>query len=288
MEDQLYGGIEAGGTKFICAVGNSAGEITARVEIATGSVNETMEAVCNFFKQNPEIAALGVGSFGPVNLNPSAAQFGYITQTPKPGWQNTNIKGILENDLKVPVIIDTDVNCAALGEKFFGLAKQIDNFVYLTVGTGIGGSLLVDGKPYHGESHLEIGHMKIPHEPFDDGFEGGCQFHKDCLEGIASGRAMELRWGKKPEEITDKEPWELEAKYLAEAISNLILTFEPKLFILGGGVMKHPELLEAIHRYVRLNIDVYVELPPLGSYIVSSNNPDNGVLGAIKLASVTQ
>jgi fructokinase len=283
--EKLYGGIEAGGTKFICAVGDADGKLVARSEVPTTDVSQTLEAVCDFFKQSPGVVSLGIGSFGPLDLNPSSEQFGFITSTPKSGWKNTDIKGQLEKSLGIPVVIDTDVNCAAIGEKFFGAARSSDNFVYLTIGTGIGGSVIINGRPFYGSEHLEIGHMRVPHEPFEDGFAGTCSFHKDCLEGIASGPAMEQRWRTKAQDISSESAWELEADYVGMAINNLIMTLRPELFILGGGVMNHEGLIESIRLYVQKNVNSYLKLPSLDAYIVAASSPDNAVLGAIKLAA---
>lgn len=284
MEEKLYGGIEAGGTKFICAIGSSSGNIVARTEIPTTDVTQTLQVVVDFFKQSPAIVSLGIGSFGPVDLNPDSPQFGFITHTPKAGWENTDIKGFFEKSLGVPVILETDVNCAGIGETFFGVAQSVHNFIYVTVGTGIGGGLIIDGVPYHGGGHLEIGHMRIPHEPLGDSFSGTCSFHKDCLEGLASGPAMEARWGTKPEDIVAPEAWELEATYLGTALNNLVMSVRPELFVLGGGVMNHDGLLAAIRAHLQTSINGYLDIPVLESYVVAAST-DNAVLGAIKLAS---
>lgn len=286
MEDQVYGGVEGGGTKFVCAVGTKAGKIIGQTEIATRTPDETLEEICKFFEQQPSVISLGVGSFGPVYLDSNSDDYGTIGKTTKLGWENVAIKAVLENRLKVPVEIDTDVNCAALGEKFFGQARQIDNFVYMTVGTGIGGALVAGGELYHGTSHIELGHMYVPHGQFPDSFTGTCPSHGDCLEGIASGVAMEQRWGKRPENIIDPKAWELEASYLGIAIANLAMTLYPKLFILGGGVMKHSGLIDAVQKHVERGVNKYLILPPINSYVVQSSNPSNAVLGAILLAPV--
>lgn len=285
MQEKLYGGIEAGGTKFICAVGSRDGTIVARTEIPTTDVTETLQAVVDFFKQNAAIVSLGIGSFGPVDLNPSSPQFGFITHTPKAGWENTDIKGSLEKSLGVPAVLETDVNCAGIGEKFFGAAQLAHNFVYLTVGTGIGGGLIIDGVPYHGAAHLEIGHMRIPHEPLPDGFSGTCSFHKDCLEGLVSGPAMEARWGIRPQDIATPEAWALEAQYIGIALNNLVMSLRPELFVIGGGVMNRDGLIEAIRTQLQANINGYLDMPASESYVVPASSPDNAVLGALKLAA---
>lgn len=285
MPQKLYGGLEFGGTKTICAIGDANGTIIAQTTISTTSVDETLQAVSDFFAQNAPVDSIGVGSFGPLNLDPSSAEFGAIHHSPKPGWSNVNLKNLLEARLKIPVSIDTDVNCAALGEYYYGVATQVDRFVYLTVGTGIGGGLLIDGKPFHRRSHLEIGHMRIPHEPFSGEFQGACPFHADCLEGIASGHAMEQRWGKRGEHISDDQPWKFEATYLGFALNNLMLALAPEKIVLGGGIMNHPGLIELVRSAVHQNINDYMDFPDLEAYIVKASGNTNGVLGAIKLAS---
>jgi fructokinase len=287
MEEKLYGGIEAGGTKFICAVGSGDGTIVSRTEIPTTDVAQTLQAVVDFFKQNSAIVSLGIGSFGPIDLNPSSSQFGFITHTPKAGWENTDIKGSLEKSLGVSAVLETDVNCAGIGEKFFGAAQAAHNFVYITVGTGIGGGLIIDGVPYHGAAHLEVGHMRVPHKPLPDGFSGTCSFHKDCLEGLASGPAMEARWGIKPQDIVAPEAWELEAQYIGSALNNLVMSLRPELFVIGGGVMNRDGLIEAIREQLQVDINGYLDMPSLESYVVPASSPDNAVLGAIKLAATT-
>ncbi|CAN5674738.1 ROK family protein [soil metagenome] len=284
MQEKLFGGIEFGGTKTICAIGDASGSITSQTLIPTTSVSETLAAVAEFFKGRP-VSLVGVGSFGPLNLNDASSEYGYICNTPKQGWSNVNLKGLLESRLELPVRIDTDVNTAALGELYYGLAKAADNFIYLTIGTGIGGALIINKKLIRGILNLEMGHMRIPHEPFDDTFQGACSFHADCLEGIASGYAMEQRYGKKTAQITDQEAWNREAGYIAVALVNLMFTHGPELIILGGGVTDHPGLIPKIREIVPRYINGYLNFPDLDTYIVGSSGDTNGVLGAIKLAS---
>lgn len=282
----MYGGIELGGTKTICAVADINGVISAQITISTTGVDETIGAAFEFFEQNLPIVSMGVGSFGPVQLNPSSSEYGYIYNSPKPGWSKVNVKGLFEERLKLSVAIDTDVNCAALGELYFGVAKQKHNFIYLTLGTGIGGSLVSDSKLVHGILNLEMGHMRVPHEPFTDKFEGACIYHGDCLEGIASGYALAQRCGKKAEEITDTEIWDIEAGYIASALNNLMMTIGPELIVLGGGLTDHAGLLASIRTNVQQNINNYLDFPDLERYIIQSSSDMNGVLGAIKLAAL--
>lgn len=287
MEHQLYGGVELGGTKIICAIANKDGEIVAQNSFPTTSTEESFAAISNFFEHNLSIRSLGIGSFGPVQLDTSSPEYGYIYNSPKPGWSKINIKGLLEERLRIPVAIDTDVNCAALGEYHFGVARNAQNFIYLTLGTGIGGCLMNNGKPVHGILNLEMGHMRIPHEPFEETFKGACVFHGDCLEGIASGHAMAVRHGQKAEEITDSRIWNQEAKYIALAVNNLMMTHGPDLIVLGGGLTSHPDLIDAVRAEVPNLINEYLDFPALHNYIVQSSGTMNGVMGAIKLAALS-
>lgn len=286
MEQKLYGGIELGGTKTICAVADANGAISAQITIPTTSVDETFTEIFKFFEQNIPVVSIGVGSFGPVQLNPSLTEYGSIYNSPKPGWTNVNVKDLLEQRLKLAVSIDTDVNCAALGELYYGVAKNVRSFIYLTVGTGIGGSLVSEGSIVQGILNLEMGHMRIPHEPFTDTFEGACIFHGDCLEGIASGYAMAQRYGKEPEKITDLEIWNIEAQYIASALNNLMMTIGPELIVIGGGLTNHVDLMTSVRAEVQRNVNNYLKFPVLEDYIVHSSGDRNGVLGAIKLTSL--
>jgi fructokinase len=288
MEQKLYGGVELGGTKTICAIANEKGVISARTTIPTTSVDETLAEIFKFYEQDIPVISLGVGAFGPVQLDPSLPEYGSIYNSPKPGWSKVNIKGLLESRLKVAVAIDTDVNCAALGELHYGVAKNVNSFVYLTIGTGIGGSLISHRKIHHGILNLEIGHMRIPHEPFEGTFKGVCVYHTDCLKGIASGYAMAQRFKLSPKEITDTEAWDTEAQYIAMAVNNLMMSFGPELIVLGGGLTNHTGLLTIIRSKVQQNINNYLKFPDLKKYIVQSCGDTNGVLGAVKLTSLTK
>jgi fructokinase len=288
----LYGGIEAGGTKFVCAIGTG-NDLRVKESFPTTTPTETLNHVIGFFKKHSykyQLTAIGIASFGPLDLNPSSLTFGYITSTPKPGWTNTDILGTIKSALNVPVAIDTDVNGAALGEYRFGCAKDKDNFIYLTIGTGIGGGGMVNGKLIHGLVHPEMGHIRIPHDHKSDPFPGICPYHGDCFEGLASGPAISSRWGKPAEELPDKHPaWVLEAHYIALALTDYICILSPERVILEGGVMERSVMLPLIRDEVQIllnnyinspeitkNIDNYIVTPKLGQYA--------GVLGAIALA----
>jgi fructokinase len=280
----LYGAIEAGGTKFVCAVGNEAGEIVERATIPTLTPDETMPQVIDFFRQY-ELKAIGIGSFGPVDLDMQSPSYGSITTTPKLAWRNYPLRKVIKDAFSVPVGFQTDVNVAALGELHFGAAKGLDSCLYLTVGTGIGGGAVANGKVVQGLSHPEMGHIYIRRHP-NDPYEGKCPYHRDCLEGLAAGPAIEERWGKKGQELVDqKEVWEMEAYYLAQALAQYILILSPQKIILGGGVMKQTQLFPLIRQNVQDLLNGYVELPDLESYIVPPGLGDNaGITGALVLA----
>ncbi len=282
MTENLYGGIEAGGTKFVCAVGNSNGYIKDKIFIETKEFESTILAVINYFRQY-NIVSLGIGSFGPLDLDTKSETFGWIKNTPKVGWQNKNIKGKLENSLNVPIYVNTDVGCAGLGEYYFGKTQGVDNLFYITVGTGIGGALIIDGEIYQGLSHLEVGHMRIPYDV--ENSNGFCSFHNTCLEGLASGFAIQHKWGYGGENLTDNdEVWDLESTYLAEGVGNIITTLSPKKIVIGGGVLNHPGLIDDIRSKVSILFNGYLPLPNLEDYITKSDDYLNGVKGAIYFA----
>jgi fructokinase len=290
---KLFGGIEAGGTKFICAVGTGPDEMLKHIQIHTTSPKETLEKVIIFFKkyhQKKQLKAIGIGSFGPIDMDKKSASFGKIVSTPKSGWNNTDILGTVQSAFNIPVVLDTDVNASALGEHLWGAAQGLNDFIYLTIGTGIGGGGMVNGNLLHGRVHPEMGHIYIPHDLKRDPFRGICPFHGDCFEGLASGTAMQKRWGKKPENLEENlEVWSLEAHYISLALSNYTYTFSPEKIIIGGGVTRHPRLIGIIHDNVidflnnypydseyNKNIKEYIVLPALGNR--------SGVLGAIASA----
>jgi fructokinase len=280
----LYGAIEAGGTKFVCAVGNETGEIIEKVTIPTLTPDETMPQVLEFLRKY-DLNAIGIGSFGPVDLNAQSPTYGSITTTPKLAWRNYPLLNVIKDAFSVPVGFQTDVNAAALGELHFGAAKGLDSCLYLTVGTGIGGGAVVNGQVVQGLSHPEMGHIFVRRHP-NDSYEGKCPYHSDCLEGLAAGPAIEARWGKKGHELKEQsEVWEIEAYYLAQALVQYILILSPQKMILGGGVMKQTQLFPLIRQHVQDLLNGYVELPNLESYIVPPGLGDNaGITGALVLA----
>ncbi len=253
--------------------------------IATTSPSDTLAQVIEFFRgalKNGPLAAIGVASFGPIDLDPGSPTFGHITSTPKPGWAGADVCGPIRRALQLPIAFETDVNAAALAEYRWGAAQGLDDFLYITVGTGIGGGALVRGAPLHGRSHPEMGHMRIPHDPSADPFPGTCPFHADCLEGLASGFAMERRWGIKAESLPADHPgWLLEGQYLGLGLANLAAVLSPRRIVMGGGVMHnrglHSRIEENLHQYLNGYIRTPEIVPPL-------LGDDAGVLGAIALA----
>ena len=292
----LYGGIEAGGTKFVCAVGSGPGQILAETRFPTTLPGETLAKAVHFFVEQQKLfgplASVGIAAFGPLDLDPKSPSFGEIAATPKPNWAHYNIKRTVEQALGKPVVLDTDVNGAALGEWRWGAGQGLDCLIYLTIGTGVGGGLLMNGRLAHGLLHPEMGHILLPHDRTIDPYPGGCPFHGDCLEGLAAGASMEKRWGQRAETLPlDHPAWELEAGYLAAALMNYIVTISPQRLILGGGVMSMPGLLPMVRAKVRALLNNYVLSPHilddqlLEQYIVAPGLGNQaGVLGALALA----
>jgi fructokinase len=290
---KLYGGIEAGGTKFVCAAGAGPDHLLEIRKFATENPDQTIGQAIAFFQHIQDkqpLAAIGIGSFGPIDLNLKSPTYGYITTTPKPGWANTDFVGPIRQALGIPVGFDTDVNAAALGEYKWGAGRDLDSLIYLTIGTGIGGGGIVDGKPIHGLVHPEMGHLLIPHDRNEDPFAGVCPFHRDCWEGLASGPALESRWGQPAESLPlDHPAWALEAKYIALALANLTMTLSPQRIILGGGVMDQAQLYPLIRNEVKRLLNDYIKAPgileKIDQYIVPpALGNRSGVLGAIALA----
>ncbi|MFS0774868.1 ROK family protein [Neobacillus sp. 3P2-tot-E-2] len=280
----MLGAVEAGGTKFVCSVGDETGKIIERTQISTTIPKETMSKVIGFFKSY-ELQAIGVGSFGPININRESAGYGSITSTPKPGWQDYPIVKTLEKQFRIPIGFNTDVNAAALGEATHGAAKGLDSCLYITIGTGIGAGAIVQGKLLQGLTHPEMGHILVRRHP-QDTYEGKCPYHKDCLEGLASGPAIEERWGAKGVDLVDRtEVWELQAYYIAQALMQFVLILSPKKIILGGGVMNQKQLFPSIYKYLKEFVADYVYLPELADYIVSPGLGDHsGITGSLMLA----
>ncbi len=296
MSDLYVGGIEAGGTKFVCAVGTGPDDVRAEARFPTTTPEETIGRALAFFREQEARfgppAAIGIGSFGPLDPNPASSTFGYITSTPKPHWTNADLVGPIREALGVPVGFDTDVNIAGLGEWRWGAGQGYGSIIYLTIGTGIGGGALVNGQPLHGLLHPEMGHIPLPHDWAADPYKGHCPFHGDCLEGMAAGPAIGQRWGRPAVELPPEHPaWELEAHYLALALQSFICTLSPERIILGGGVMEQQQLYPLVRAKVRQYLNGYVQSPAIlddtDNYIVPPGLGNRaGVLGAIAQAQM--
>jgi len=291
----VYGGIESGGTKIVCMVGSGPDDIRCEERFPTTTPQETLARMIAFFQQQARtysLASLGIGTFGPVDLNPDSPTYGYITTTPKQGWVNTSLLVPLQNALQVPVFIDTDVNAAALGEFFWGAGQRLDPFIYFTIGTGIGAGSIINGKLIHGLTHPETGHIRIPHDWQTDPFAGACPYHGDCFEGLASGEAMNRRWGRPAELLPPGHPaWELEAQYIALAVVSEICALSPRRIVLGGGVMQNPEIFPVVRSKVLELLNGYIQAPAILKYMDRFIVPPalgnrSGVLGAIALAHI--
>ena len=291
-ETALYGGMEAGGTKFVCMVGTGPSDVRAMTRIVTSMPGQTLDEAIHFFGRIQDdgtaIRAIGIASFGPIELRPVNPKFGHVTRTPKPGWSDADIVGPIARAFNVPIGFDTDVNGAALAEHRWGAAQGLHSFVYLTIGTGIGGGAMVNDRVVHGLGHPEMGHVSVPRQPGDT-FPGACPFHGDCLEGMASGPAIKARWGRPPEELTGSElrrAVELEAGYLGAGISSIVYTLAPERIVVGGGVAGmagfFPELRHALR-----SLEPYPGLPEhmAPDFIGPAKlGPAAGALGALVLA----
>ncbi|MBQ8092809.1 MAG: ROK family protein [Clostridia bacterium] len=287
----LIGALEAGGTKMVCSIGTPQGNVLQRASFHTLTPEDTIPQIADFFEKF-EISALGVGSFGPLDLNPRSSTYGHITSSPKKAWRDFPIITRLKEAVGVPVAIDTDVNAAALAEHMMGAGKGYKSLVYVTVGTGIGGGLIVNGEIVHGLIHPEVGHMILTPTAMDSMPDGICIFHKHCLEGLASGPAIEKRWGLSPTLMMEDHPaWDLEAMYLAQMCANLILILSPEVIVLGGGVMQQEHLFPKIRKYTHELLGGYVASERLDEehmekYIVPPALGNNsGVIGALLLGA---
>lgn len=283
----LLGALEAGGTKMVMAVGNENGEILDQTTIPTNAPSETVAKIIEYYK-GKQIEALGIGSFGPIDLDRNSKTYGYITSTPKLAWANYDIVGTIHNSLHIPIGFDTDVNASALGEATWGCMKGLSSGIYITIGTGIGVGVYINGELLHGMLHPEAGHILLIRHPSDN-TDGTCPYHPNCFEGFASGPAIEKRWGKRAYELRDNtKVWELEAFYIAQGIANYILTLAPHKIVLGGGVMHQEQLYPLIRNEVVKLLNGYIKTPQLANldnYIVPASLNDNqGIMGCLQLA----
>ena len=283
------GALEAGGTKMVCAIGDENGNVFERMSFPTRMPEETMPDIINYFRERP-VEALGISSFGPLNLNKQDPNFGDITTTPKPGWQNYPLLRTLAAALNVPVGIDTDVNGAALAEARLGAGRGLDSLVYYTIGTGVGGGAVVEGRLLHGLVHPEMGHMLLRPCKDDPAPHGFCPYHDGCLEGMATGVAIGKRWGVPAAQLPPEHiAWDIEAEYLAQMCANTIVILSPKKIVLGGGVMHQVHLFPKIRRRTQELLNGYVAndtiLHDIDNYIVAPRLGDNaGAAGSLLLA----
>ncbi|MCP4141645.1 MAG: ROK family protein [Chloroflexi bacterium] len=289
---ELFGGIEGGGTKFICALGTNTGEILAETRIPTTTPADTLSRCVDFFEEQAttfgNISAIGIASFGPLDPRLDSDKYGHILPTPKAGWSNADIVGTFKKAFDIPIGFDTDVNGAALGEWRWGAAEGLNNFVYLTIGTGVGGSAMINGELVHGLLHPEMGHISLVRQE-NDSAESVCPFHDDCFEGLTSGPAIENRWGKKADTLHTGHPaWEMEASYIARALRGFICTLSPERIVLGGGVMSQEHLFPLIRKKTLEELNGYVQSPQIleeiNDYIVPVTlDGKAGILGAFLL-----
>jgi fructokinase len=291
-----WGAIEVGGTKVLCLVGSDPDHIVTQTRIPTGTPADTLAQILAFFQREVSsggpLTAIGIASFGPLEVRRSHPRHGFITTSPKPGWSDVDMIGPLHSALGVPVGFDTDVNAAALGEGRWGAARGLDTFVYLTVGTGIGAGAVVEGQLIHGLGHPEMGHLSVPRQPGDD-FAGHCPFHRDCWEGMASGAAIAARWGRPAEQLDGdklRAAIRLEAGYLAAGLRNIIYAIAPQRIVIGGGVTGLPGLFPLVRAYLSDGLGRYPGLPEHGAddFIVPAELGSlAGPAGALLLAART-
>jgi len=288
----LFGGIEAGGTKFVCAVGDAAGNVVAESRMATRDPVTTFREVFDFFQaaraHHGELQGIGIASFGPLNINPQSAGYGRMLKTPKVGWSDFDVLGVLAREIGKPVGISTDVNAAGLAESRWGNGKGLPTLVYVTVGTGIGAGVIHQGQPFFGLTHPEIGHIHVRRHPDDLQFAGICPFHGDCLEGLASGPAIYARTGRSLANADESdEIWDIEADYLGQLCAQLVGTLAPHRILLGGGVMQQERLFAAIRTRMRQWLGGYNAQPEVQDedFICAPGLGNQaGVKGALALA----
>ncbi len=286
----LYGGIETGGTKIICSILDEFGQLLDLLKFSTGLPDDAVKTITDYY-MNSGIVSLGIGSFGPVDININSPNYGMILDTPKAGWKQYPFINRISERLKVPVVIDTDVNCACLGEMTYGAAKGVNTAVYITIGTGIGIGVGIGGETLKGMLHPEAGHILI-RKNRKDVFEGVCPYHKDCFEGLAAGPAIEKRCGMPAYELPrENDVWKLEADYIAQAVTNYILVYSPEKIILGGGIMEQQHLFPMIREAVRKYMNGYIrtrQMEDLEDYIVPAGlQGRQGIMGAYCLARRT-
>lgn len=287
---KLYGSIEAGGTKFVCAVGDEEYTVVDKTQFSTTTPEETIAQTIAYFKAfEADLAGIAIGSFGPIDIDPSSETYGYITTTPKPGWANVDLLGQLSTAFEIPFDVTTDVNSSAYGE---ALARPgVESLVYYTIGTGIGAGAIQKGEFVGGLGHTEAGHTYVMAHPEDveHGFLGVCPFHKGCLEGMASGPSLEARTGTRGELIEqDASVWDVQAFYIAQAALQATMLYRPQVIVFGGGVMAQDHMVMRVHEKFKTLLNDYLPVPDLPDYIVTPAVADNGsaTLGNFALAKL--
>lgn len=284
MSEPLYGLLEAGGTKFVLGVATGRDEIRATTRIPTTSPAETIGATLEWFATQGQLTHIGIATFGPVGLDQSSPDWGHILETPKPGWSGTDLVGPMQKRFTCPVAIDTDVNAVALAESIWGAGQGQHSVIYFTVGTGIGGGAVIGDRILQGQSHPEMGHMRVPRHRDDVNFSGVCPFHGDCLEGLASGPAIIARWGHSLSDLPDTHPaHEIIAFYLAQASVTMQAIFEPGRIIFGGGVMHTPDLIERVRGQASQLAAGYFRSKSEEVIFGASLGVNAGLLGALSL-----
>lgn len=272
---RLYGSLEAGGTKFVCAVGNEDFEVVEKIQFPTTTPAETLAQTIAFFQQFDNLAALAIGTFGPADIDEASETYGYITSTPKPNWADTDVVGPLKAALNVPVYFTTDVNSSAYGEAL--VRDGVKSLVYYTIGTGIGAGAIQNGQFIGGISHAEAGHVYVAKHAGDADFDGVCPFHKGCLEGLAAGPSLEARTGIRGENLPlDSDVWDKQAYYIAQAAVQATLFMRPEVIVFGGGVMAQDHMLQRVRTMFAELLNGYVPTPALEDYIVTPAIAENG------------
>lgn len=272
---KLYGSVEAGGTKFICAVGNEDFEVVAKTQFPTTKPEETIAKTIEFFQQFDNLQSVAVGSFGPIDIDETSETYGYVMKTPKPYWSNVDMIGPMKEALKVPFYFTTDVNSSAYGEVIS--RDGVENLVYYTIGTGIGAGSYQRGEFIGGIGHTEMGHTYVAKHPGDADFDGVCPFHKGCLEGLAAGPSLEGRTGIRGENIPlDSDVWDKQAYYIAQAAIQATMMFRPEVIVFGGGVMAQDHMIKRVHNYFKELMNDYLPTPSVEDYIVTPIIPENG------------
>ncbi|MGT2801499.1 fructokinase ScrK [Streptococcus henryi] len=275
---KLYGSVEAGGTKFVCAVGDENFQVVEKVQFPTTTPYETIEKTVAFFKRyEADLVGVAIGSFGPIDIDENSETYGYITKTPKPNWSNVDLVGLIAKDFKVPFYFTTDVNSSAFGEAM--VRKGVDSLVYYTIGTGIGAGAIQRGEFIGGTGHTEAGHVYVAPHPHDiaHGFTGVCPFHKGCLEGMAAGPSLEARTGIRGELIEkNSDVWDVQAYYIAQAAVQATLLYRPQVIVFGGGVMAQEHMLRRVRDKFAALMNGYLPVPDLSDYIVTPAIAENG------------